>query len=132
MARPKAQPALSPEQVQELASLGCTDSEIATLAAVSESTLKRSFEPQLRAGRAELRRSLRRAQVKRALDGSDTMLIWLGKQYLEQRDKQEISGPDAGPIPVQPFNPVAALAALAPRPVGDSDAPGADQGDHDG
>lgn len=132
MGRPQAQPKLTTKQVEELAALGCTDAEIAVLARVSEATLKRRFEPQLRTGRAQLRQSLRRAQVKRALDGSDTMLIWLGKQYLEQRDKQEISGPDAGPIPVQPFNPLAALAPLAPRPVGDSDAPGADQGDHDG
>jgi hypothetical protein len=36
--------------------------------------------------------SLRRKQFKAAIeDGNTTMLIWLGKQYLEQKDKQEIA-----------------------------------------
>ena len=35
--------------------------------------------------------SLRRMQWKRALDGSDTILKWLGIQYLNQKDKQEIN-----------------------------------------
>jgi len=34
--------------------------------------------------------SLRRAQIKTALDGNPTMQIWLGKQYLGQHDKIEI------------------------------------------
>lgn len=33
--------------------------------------------------------SLRRAQLKKALEGNTTMLIWLGKQYLNQTDKVE-------------------------------------------
>lgn len=33
--------------------------------------------------------SLRRMQRKKAMDGSVPMLIWLGKQYLHQTDKQE-------------------------------------------
>jgi hypothetical protein len=42
--------------------------------------------------------SLRRAQWKAALAGNPTMLIWLGKQKLGQRDKQEVTGVDGGPI----------------------------------
>ncbi len=105
--RPKAEPTLTPLQVEQMASFGCTDTEIAQLAGVSEGTIKRHFDPQLKKGRAELRRDLRSAQVKKALgvfvertdkDGTtdvylsspdNTMLIWLGKQYLEQRDKTE-------------------------------------------
>ena len=34
--------------------------------------------------------SLRRKQTKRALAGSDTMLIWLGKQDLGQADKVDV------------------------------------------
>jgi hypothetical protein len=30
---------------------------------------------------------LRRRQIRAALDGNITMLIWLGKQYLGQRDQ---------------------------------------------
>lgn len=35
------------------------------------------------------RKSLRRKQMKVALDGNVTMLIWLGKQYLGQMDQPE-------------------------------------------
>lgn len=36
--------------------------------------------------------SLRRRQFQAALDGDTAMLIFLGKQYLEQADKKEVSG----------------------------------------
>jgi hypothetical protein len=51
-------------------------------------------------GRASLRNSLRRLQVKKALEGNTTMLIWLGKQLLGQSDRQqtEITGAEHGPI----------------------------------
>lgn len=39
---------------------------------------------------AECKMSLAEAQVKSALDGNTTMLVWLGKQHLDQSDKQEI------------------------------------------
>jgi hypothetical protein len=43
---------------------------------------------------------LRTWQWKAAEGGNPTMLIWLGKQYLDQRDKNsfEHSGPDGRPI----------------------------------
>jgi len=87
--RPRAKPQLTPEQVEELARIGRTVSEIAAMAGVSESTMQRHFDTQLKSGRGSLRRSLRKAQVDRALAGSDTMLIWLGKQYLGQAEKTE-------------------------------------------
>ena len=101
--RPKAQPTLTPDQVEELAAIGCSDAEIAVLASVSEATVKRHFEPHIKRGRANLRERLRKAQISKALGfakhdadgamytvGPDTpMLIWLGKQYLGQRDPQK-------------------------------------------
>jgi len=89
MARPLAKVNLTPEQIEQVASFGCTDDEIATLAGVAERTLQTRFRAQLKDGRARLRERLRKAQVDRALNGSDTMLIWLGKQYLGQRDRFE-------------------------------------------
>lgn len=41
---------------------------------------------------------IKRKQFQRALGGSDKMLIHLGKQYLHQSDKRELSGPGGGPI----------------------------------
>ncbi len=37
--------------------------------------------------------SLRRMQFKKAQVGNVPMLIWLGKQYLGQSEKHELSGP---------------------------------------
>lgn len=38
--------------------------------------------------------SLRRQQYKAAEAGNTSMLIWLGKQYLGQKEQQEVSVPD--------------------------------------
>lgn len=35
--------------------------------------------------------TLRKAQMKAAEEGNATMLIWLGKQYLDQRDHRDIN-----------------------------------------
>ena len=56
---------------------------------------REAYERGLGEGKARIRRK----QIQRALeDGSDTMLIWLGKQYLEQKDKSELGGVDGGPV----------------------------------
>ena len=34
--------------------------------------------------------ALRKKQIEMAMDGNVQMLIWLGKQYLGQQDKQEV------------------------------------------
>lgn len=90
--RPKAKAGLTAAQIERLAKIGCSDDEIAALAGIAESTLQENFRAHLTKGRANLRERLRRRQLRRALDdGSDTMLIWLGKQYLGQRDKADLS-----------------------------------------
>lgn len=46
--------------------------------------------------------SLRRKQFQTAMSnrpGSVTMQVWLGKQWLNQTDTVEVSGPGGGPIP---------------------------------
>jgi hypothetical protein len=51
-------------------------------------------------GRGMGKVTLRRLQWDRAQAGSDTMLIWLGKQLLGQRDNTAVvmTGSDGGPI----------------------------------
>ncbi len=78
------------DQVEKLARIGCTDQEIALLAGISESTLRRRCREALSRGRAALAKSLRRKQLELARKGSVPMLIWLGKQYLGQTDRQEV------------------------------------------
>ena len=78
--------------VGKLAAIQCTEIEIAGILDISERTLQRDAEfcriyaLKKDSGKA----SLRRMQWKKAEEGNATLLIWLGKQYLGQRDKQEM------------------------------------------
>ncbi|WP_395652615.1 hypothetical protein [Brevundimonas sp.] len=78
--------AVPPDEVEHQASLGCTDREIANYFGVKEDTLRRHFADFLAKGRYNLKTSLRQAQLRVALDGNPTMLIWLGKNILQQND----------------------------------------------
>lgn len=53
-------------------------------------------------GRAKGRISLRRAQMKLVEKGNAAMSIWLGKQWLNQRDVTpiELSGPNGKPTKI--------------------------------
>lgn len=84
------------DTIKSLARIQCTDEEIASVLGVSVDTLTRPhnkelFEEAKRSGKQEGRASLRRMQFKQAEAGNSTMLIWLGKQYLEQSEKQTTS-----------------------------------------
>lgn len=91
------------EQVEGLAALHCTDEEIAGFFGVTREAirLRKARSPEfvgaLEKGRARAKRSLRRAQWAAVERGNVTMMIWLGKQYLDQRDRQDL-GVSAGPI----------------------------------
>jgi len=85
----KAKP-IDLEQVRRMAACGCTDREIAFILGVSEAFLRRKARQALDQGRAQLQKSLRRKQLEMARRGSVPMLIWLGKQYLGQRDRQDV------------------------------------------
>ncbi|MGR3179857.1 MAG: hypothetical protein ACUZ8E_17595 [Candidatus Anammoxibacter sp.] len=86
--------------VESLCKIQCTDEEVAQVIGICVNTLsnrtKKEFgmtyqEYSLRF-RKEGTSSIRRAQYKAAVHkGNPTMLIWLGKQYLGQSDKAEVS-----------------------------------------
>ena len=80
------------KQVEKLASFGLTNKEIAEALGYDDTTLKRKFENFLIKGKANLKQRLKRKQIQVALGGNVSMLIWLGKQYLDQKDKMEESG----------------------------------------
>lgn len=88
MARPKLE--IDPKLVERLASIQCTNEEIAAACGCSADTIELRFTGELEKGRARGKRSLRRLQYKRAKAGSDTMLIWLGKNVLGQKDRSEV------------------------------------------
>jgi DNA-binding CsgD family transcriptional regulator len=80
------------KQVEKLASFGLTNKEIAEALGYDDTTLKRKFENFLIKGKANLKQRLKRKQIQVALGGNVSMLIWLGKQYLDQKDRMEESG----------------------------------------
>lgn len=77
---------IPPEEVFKLAAIGSKDREIAEWFGIDEDTLRYNFTPELIKGRENLKQSLRRAQIKLALSGNATMLIWLGKNILGQSE----------------------------------------------
>jgi hypothetical protein len=81
---------LSAASVQQLAQLGSTNEEIASVLECSSDTLTRHYSDSLAKGRNNGKVSLRRWQVMAAKNGDKTMLIWLGKQWLQQRDQPGI------------------------------------------
>ena len=90
--RPRVQ--IDPEQVRHLAGIACTIEEIADVLGCSKRTLEKRFHAEIESGRLRCRVSLRRMQFKAAQGGNTTMMIWLGKQLLGQKDKTETSTDD--------------------------------------
>ena len=89
MARPKKYD-IDTEQVEKLASFGCTNIEIGSFFGCSPDLLEKSYSEFLTKGKDKGKIRLRQLQWKAAEAGSHTMLIWLGKQILGQTDKSEI------------------------------------------
>ena len=89
---------IPPEEVYKLAQIGCKDTEISDWFGIDSNTLRYNFSVELTKGRESLKQSLRRAQIKLALSGNATMLIWLGKQVLSQNE-QGITGEDDQILP---------------------------------
>jgi hypothetical protein len=91
---------IDPKIVEGMAGVGATDGEIADFVGCERSTITKRFSQLLTKARSGMRTRLRQAQYKLALGGNATMCIWLGKQVLDQQDKQEVehSGEGGGPI----------------------------------
>ena len=91
---------LDKEKVGGLAFDGCKNSEIAFILGCDDQTLTNNYSRILNKKRAERKAALRKKQTTQALHGDTTMLIWLGKNELEQMDKQAVehSGPNGGPM----------------------------------
>jgi hypothetical protein len=87
-----------PQEVEDLAAIGCNNKEIATWFGVDDATLGYNFKHELEKGRANLKQSLRRAQLKLALTGNAVMLIWLGKNILGQTDSPQTTQQEVLPF----------------------------------
>ena len=75
--------------VYKLACIQCTIEEIAEVVGTTVHNIRKKCSPLLIKGKEVGRRSLRRAQWDKAIDGDTRMQIHLGKQYLGQKDNPE-------------------------------------------
>lgn len=87
-------------KIEECALMNCHTSTIATLTGIPETSLRRDFGEVIRLKRAEHKVLLRKIQFKRAKDDkSPAMAMFLGKNVLEQDDKQgKLVMPELPPI----------------------------------
>ena len=77
------------EQVTKLATLGCTNIEMADFFGCSPDLLEKSYSEYITKGKANLKIRLRQLQWQSASKGNVTMQIFLGKNLLGQQDKIE-------------------------------------------
>ena len=95
--RPKAE--IDLETLNKLIGIQCTGEEIASYFNIDYDTLNRivqdeydlPFSDYFKKNKGKGKVSLRRAQFQSAIDGNITMQIWLGKNWLNQTDKQELT-----------------------------------------
>lgn len=88
-----------PDQVEELAALGCRDNEIANFFGVKEDTLRYNFAEYLVKGRAQLKITLRRAMLTNAKGNMNAAVqIFLAKNVLGMSDAPVDSEANA-PLP---------------------------------
>ena len=77
-------------QVEKLAALGCTNTEIASFFGCSKDLISKSYSTNVTKGKEKGKIRLRQMQWRSAENGSVPMQIWLGKQLLGQTDRQEV------------------------------------------
>ncbi len=88
MGRPKIP--IDAEEVEKLAAMGGNNIEIADFFGCSTDTIEIRFSAELSKGRAKGRMKLRSFQWRAAEALQPTMLVWLGKQMLGQKDVSRI------------------------------------------
>ncbi|MAG25899.1 hypothetical protein CMI47_10010 [Candidatus Pacearchaeota archaeon] len=79
---------LDKEIIERLALIMCSYEDIAMVLNTSVDNLKKRYKAIIDKGRAEGKKGLRRAQYEKAVKDKDVrMLIFLGKNYLDQKDQ---------------------------------------------
>ena len=97
MGRPRKE--LDFKELDKLCAIHATRKEIADWFECSEDTIDRrcmenfgiTFASYYEQKAVNGKMSLRRKQFESAMAGNVTLMIWLGKQYLGQSDKQDVS-----------------------------------------
>lgn len=82
---------IDPQKIIDLAAEGNKVSDIAVLLECHVDTLYANFPKELKKGRSLFKASLRSAQMAAARAGQQSILIFLGKNYLGQKDTFEVT-----------------------------------------
>ncbi len=109
--RPEAE--IDWDKVGRMLEAGCTAEGIAATFGIHVNTLRSRcwqdnkivFSALRQQKRAKGDDLLRVKQYQLAMEGHPTMLIWLGKQRLDQTDKRELTGKDGGPVIIKWVDP---------------------------
>ena len=83
----RAKTVIPEEEFLKLAELHCTWQEISDWYNVPVGTLRDNFADLYKKGTTNTKQRLRASQLKLALNGDRSMLIWLGKNILGQSDQ---------------------------------------------
>ena len=110
MARPLTE--IDWDQVDKMCAIHCTGEEQAAVLNIDYDTLNRaclrvykiSFAEYFKQKASSGKMSLRRKQFTTAMDGNTTMLIWLGKNWLGQKDNHDEVGGQQ-PVSINIINP---------------------------
>lgn len=111
------------KQIENMAAIFCTGEEIANILGVDYDTLGSRIKERyltttsdfLKKHQSNGKMSLRRQQYKKAMEGNVTMMIWLGKQFLGQTDKNELSGAGGRDFQVQIIAPQKGILVNGPK-----------------
>jgi hypothetical protein len=88
-----------PDQVEELAAIGCKDREIANFFGIAENTLRYNFSDSLTKGRERLKISLRKSMLRNACDNMNAAVqIFLAKNILGMADTP-VNSEENQPLP---------------------------------
>lgn len=100
--KPKGRPEIeiNPEQVQKLAMLHCSGREIAAFFGCDEKTIRNRFTAEIEKGREKGKMTLRQKQYELAINGNVPLLIWLGKNMLDQKDKNDVEIEHSGGLTI--------------------------------
>lgn len=90
---------IPPDQVEELAAIGCKDSEICNFFGIAPSTLRYNFSAELVKGKERLKISLRRAMLHNACTNMNAAVqIFLAKNLLGMADTP-VNSDENEPLP---------------------------------
>lgn len=90
---------VSEEEVRMLARLFCPVTDMVRYFDIPQTTLIHHFGPMINEEKEKTKQKLRAKQLEEAYNGNTTLLIWLGKQMLQQTDQGPKNDDNNMPLP---------------------------------